>query len=131
MGKVFILLTNGASFHIVRYPLVHVGPPVPFLGFMDCFISAWMTGSGMVVHQGHDAAFYFSDGWYMDFTFWCNSGNGEPLGVEQLYPLVVGFAFVHSGEPREHVRWDIGFSWDVKCYARTLRNCNHRYLSDY
>ena len=77
MREVFVLLACRASFNIVGYPLVHVGPPVSFLGFVDCFIPAQVTGSRVVVHQGHDTVFHFCDGRDVGLPFRCDSCNGE------------------------------------------------------
>ena len=115
--KVFVLLAGCASFDIVGYPLIHVRPPIPFLGLADGFISSWVASCGVVVHQGHDATFYFGDGWYMDFAFWCDSGHNESFGVKQPYSLIVSFTFVRSRKPRECVRWDVGFAWDIEDFV--------------
>ena len=88
MCEVLVLLASCTCFDIVGYPLVHVRPPVSFFGFADRFISARMTGSRMIVHQGHDAAFYLNDGWYLDFAFWSHGSDNKPFGVEQFYPFV-------------------------------------------
>ena len=50
MHEVLVLLADSTSFDVISYPLVHVGPPIPFLGFVDCFISAWVTGRRVVMH---------------------------------------------------------------------------------
>ena len=82
MGEVFVLLTDCASLDIVCYPLVHVGPPVPFLGFTDRFVPTWVSGCQMVMHEGHDFSYYFSDSWHVDLVFWCDCGDGESFQVK-------------------------------------------------
>ena len=52
--QVFILLAGGASFDIVFYPLVHVGPPVLSLRRLGGFVSPWMSSGGIVVVASHD-----------------------------------------------------------------------------
>ena len=82
MCEVLILLAGGTSFDIVSYPLVHIGPPVTFLGLVDCFISARVAGSGVVMHQGHDTALYLCDGRDMDFSLRCNACDGKSFGIQ-------------------------------------------------
>ena len=82
MGKVFVLLACSASLDVVRYPLVHVGPPVAYLGFADGFVPTWVAGGRVIVHERHDTPFYFDNRWYMDLSFRGDRGHNKPLGVE-------------------------------------------------
>ena len=56
VGEDFILLTGGASFHIVRNPFVHSYPLQLLLGFSDCLIPTWVSCCGVVMHKGHEGS---------------------------------------------------------------------------
>ena len=49
MGLDFVLLAYGTAFHIVRYPLVHSLPLMPFPCLSDRFISSWVSGRRVVM----------------------------------------------------------------------------------
>ena len=69
MHEILVLLANCTSFDVISYPLIHIGPPVSLLGFVDSFVSAQMSGSGVIVHKGHNTAFHLGNSWDMDLAF--------------------------------------------------------------
>jgi len=57
VSKDFVLLTDGTSFDVVCYPLVHPHPGQDFCGFSDGFVVSWMSSRGVVMDQGHEVSF--------------------------------------------------------------------------
>ena len=49
MGLDFVLLTGGASFDVIRYPLVHFWPLIEFFDLSDHFILSRVSGDGVIV----------------------------------------------------------------------------------
>ena len=117
MHKILVLLACCASLNVVRYPLVHIRPPVAFFGFADGLVPARVARGRVIVHKGHNAPFYFGDGRYVDLAFRGNSGHDKPFGIEQFYSLVVGFALVCSGKSGECVGGNVGLSRDVENFV--------------
>ena len=97
MGEDFVLLAGGASFYVVGNPLLHPRPPIPFLRFLNSFVTAWMSCCRVVVHEGHNASFDLNDGRYDDFSFRDNGSSGccyELVFGEYCDIFIVSLPFV-------------------------------------
>ena|SRR6266403_5922246 len=53
-----ILLTVCTSLYVIGYPLTHSDPSSYFGGFLDGFISSWVSCCGVIVDDGYQLAFF-------------------------------------------------------------------------
>ena len=63
VGEDLVLLTCGASFDVVRNPVVHPYTFCVSLGFADGFVPAGMSRCRVVVDEGHDESFLCVGRW--------------------------------------------------------------------
>ena len=122
MCKDFVLLAGCASFHIVRDPFLHLGPPIFLLCFPEGFILSWMSCCGVVMHEHHDPPFYFEYWWYDDFSFRGDNGRCcyEFVFGEYCDTFIVGFPLVSARWSRKCIWGCIGFSWHVEDFVVVL-----------
>ncbi len=53
----FVLLAVSTPFYVIGYPLMHFCPIVCLACFPNSFVSAGVSGCGMVVYEGHQLSF--------------------------------------------------------------------------
>jgi len=58
MSHSFVLLTDGAPFDVICYPLFHSGPLGILARLLKGFISAGVSGGRVVVVDGHQGALF-------------------------------------------------------------------------
>ncbi len=63
VSKDFVLLTVGASFDVIGYPLVHACPFEYLGGFSNGFVLSWVPGCGVIMDKGHQLLFGGFSGW--------------------------------------------------------------------
>src|SRR6266478_381300 len=88
VGQNLILLTDCASFYIVRYPLAHSRPWQGFGCFPDRFILSWVSCCGMVVDEGHQVS--FGGVWNLRYV----GGSDEQFWLEESLILIIVFPLV-------------------------------------